>query len=315
MRVNETEDIKYEELTYPSADGVHQIHAYIWAPAGKPRGIIQLSHGMCEYILRYESWAKRFVAKGYVFCGNDHLGHGRSVKSRAELGHILPRNGDEILIDDVHALSVLIKERYPDTPLVLYGHSMGSFVARGYLPKYGNELAAALISGTAGFGLPTGLGRKLAHTIGFFRGKDHRSKLLTSIGFGSYNKRFKKEEDVFSWLTRDKSVRDRYRKDPLCTFVFTTEGYDTLFALIKRISTKEWVKSVPKELPILLFAGDQDPVGGNGKGVRDVYDRLQKAGCRVSLKLYENGRHEMHNELNADEVFADLTAYLKENKL
>lgn len=303
----------YEELTYRSADGESTIHAYVWSPRGEVKGVIQLSHGMCEYVQRYTAWAHRFVADGYVFCGNDHLGHGHTAPSPEQLGHIAPRNGHEVLVEDVHTLSRLMRERFPKAPLILYGHSMGSFVARAYLSKYGNELAAALISGTAGPGLPTGLGRKVAHTIGFVRGRDYRSRLLTSMGFGSYNKRFKEEKDTFSWLTRDKAVRDAYRKDHFCKIVFTTEGYDTLFALIGQISKKKWVETVPKGLPILLFSGDQDPVGGNGKGVRAIYERLKRAGANVKLRLYEDGRHEMHNELNADEVYADLKAYLEEN--
>ena len=302
------EMVQYEELTYRSADGESLIHAYVWSPVGEIKGVIQLSHGMCEYVQRYDAWARRFAAGG-----NDHLGHGNTAPSPEQLGHIAPRNGHEILVEDVHALSLLMRERFPSAPLILYGHSMGSFVARAYLSKYGNELAAALLSGTIGPGLPTGLGRKVAHTVGFLRGREHRSRLLTAMGFGSYNKRFEKEKDTFSWLTRDKAVRDAYRKDRFCKIIFTTEGYDTLFALISQISKKSWAETLPKELPILLFSGDCDPVGGNGKGVRAVYERLKRAGVNASLRLYEGGRHEMHNELNADEVYADLKAYLEEN--
>ncbi|MBQ8341277.1 MAG: alpha/beta fold hydrolase [Clostridia bacterium] len=308
----EEREIRYEELTYPSADGKTTVHAYIWHPVGEVKGIIQLSHGMCEYVQRYDAWARRFAAAGYVFCGNDHLGHGYTAESPEALGNI-PPHGDELLVEDVHALSLLIKARYPETPLILYGHSMGSFVARCYLSKYGTELSAALISGTAGPGLPTGLGCKLARLMGRVKGQEHRSKFLTSLGFGSYNKRFEQEQDALSWLTRDKTVRANYRKDTFCTFIFTTEGYATLFTLISRISKKSWAKTLPRDLPVLLFAGDQDPVGNYGKGVRAVCERMEKAGCNVSLRLYEGGRHEMHNELNADEVFADLIAYLKEN--
>lgn len=305
--------VKYEELTYLSADGETAVHAYIWAPTEEPLGIIQLSHGMCEYILRYEAWARRFAAAGFVVCGNDHLGHGYTAPDEESLGHIAPRNGEEVLVEDLHTLSVLMKARYPGLPLVLYGHSMGSFAARLYLVRYGDELAAALISGTAGPGMPVGAGRALAHAIARVKGKRHRSKLLTSIAFGSYNKRFEEERDAVSWLTRVKDVRDAYRQDKFCTFVFTAEGYDTLFALLGSISKKAWFERVPHELPVLLFAGDMDPVGNYGKGVRAVYDRMKKQGCNVTLRLYEGGRHEMHNELNADEVFADLIAYLKEN--
>ena len=190
---------------------------------------------------------------------------------------------------------------------------MGSFVARAYLSRYGEELAAALISGTAGPGQPTGLARRMARTIAAAKGDHHRSRFLTSLACGSYNKRFAAEQDTRSWLTRDATVRQRYATDPFCSFVFTTAGYDTLFSLLSEVSDKKWPRTVPKNLPILLFAGEMDPVGNYGKGVRTVYDRLQAAGCeRVSLTLYPEGRHEMHHEINRDAVFADLLAYLEE---
>lgn len=308
-------DIKFEELTYLSADGATQVHAYVWAPVGvQPKGIVQLSHGMCEYVQRYDAWARRFCNEGYVFCGNDHLGHGNTAANPEDLGHI-PPNGASFLVKDLHTLSALMRERYPELPLVLYGHSMGSFVARLYLSEYGNELSAALISGTAGPGQPTAAGKLLARAVGRVKGERHRSKLLTAIAFGSYNKHFADEKDTFSWLTREKSVRETYAKERFCTFVFDTSAYQTLFELLGRVSAKAWVDTVPKDLPILLFAGDQDPVGAYGRGVKAVSERLEKAGCSVMLRLYKDGRHEMHNETNADEVFADLMAYLKETIL
>jgi alpha-beta hydrolase superfamily lysophospholipase len=306
-------NVIFEERTYPSADGKTQVHAYIWRPTEPPRGIIQLSHGMCEYVQRYDEWARRFCAAGYIFCGNDHLGHGNTAPNADELGYTDPRNGATYLVEDLHTLTLLMKKEYPAAPVVLYGHSMGSFAARLYLSRYGKDIAAAIISGTAGAGAPTGLGRMLAHTVAAFKGDHHRSKLLTAVAFGSYNNKFKDEDSRQSWLTRDLQVQEAYAKDAFSKFIFTTAGYDTLFSLLGEVSKRSWAKKVPKTLPVMLLSGDMDPVGAYGKGVRQVQERLTRAGCeRVVLKLYEGGRHEMHNETNRDEVFADILTFLED---
>lgn len=302
-------EITFEELTYLSSDGATTVHAYIWAPK-EPRAVVQLSHGMCEYVARYDEWARRFAAEGIVFCGNDHLGHGRTAKEKSDLGYTAPRGGADLIVDDLYKMSLIMRERYPALPLFLYGHSMGSFAARAYLTKYAHLLSGALISGTAGSGAPTGLALKLTHAIARAKGDRHRSALITAMAFGAYNKRFSKDEGLHAWLTRDEAVRERYGKDDFCRFVFTTAGYDTLFSLLGAVSKKDWAQQVPKHLPILLFAGDADPVGSYGKGVAEVHRRLLAAGCNSTLRLYEGGRHEMHNETNKDEVFADLISFL-----
>lgn len=308
------ENVIFEEGTFPSAEGTACVHYYVWRPAqGQPKAVIQLSHGMCEYVQRYDAWARRFCEAGYVFCGNDHLGHGHTAPDEEGLGYTHPNRGAAYMVEDLHTMTALMKKQFAGVPVVLYGHSMGSFAARAYLTRYGEELAAAIISGTAGAGMPTGLGKLLAHTIARVKGEHHRSKLLASIAFGSYNKRFAQEQDHASWLTRDAEVRKRYREDPFSHYLFTTAGYDTLFSLLHEVSKREWAQKVPKTLPVLVLSGEMDPVGGYGKGPRQVYDRLVKAGCgRVALRLYQDGRHEMHNEINRDEVFADLVAYLEE---
>ena len=302
-------NISFEELTYLSADGETTVHAYVWAPK-EPRAILQLSHGMCEYVERYDEWARRFAEAGIVFCGNDHLGHGRTAKARTDLGYTAARGGAELIVADLYKMSLLIREKYEGLPLFLYGHSMGSFAARLYLTRHAHLLSGALISGTAGANSPTGIAKKLTHAIAKAKGDRHRSAFITSLAFGAYNNRFKKENDLHSWLTRDKAVRDRYEHDPFCHFVFTAAGYDTLFSLLGAVSDKAWAHSVPKELPILLFSGDADPVGNYGKGVSAVHERLLAAGCNSTLKLYPDGRHEMHNETNKDEVFCDLIDFL-----
>ncbi len=305
-------EVKYEEISFLSADQKTTVRGYFWSPATPPKAIIQLSHGMCEYVQRYDAWARRFAEAGYAFCGNDHLGHGRTAPAVEELGYTAPKDGADYLVGDLHTMSTLAKEAFPGVPLVLYGHSMGSFAARVYLTRYGTELSGALISGTAGPGNPTGLALMLNALIGKSKGLHHRSRFLSALAFGAYNKRFAAEKDVFSWLTRDAATRSMYERDTYCHFLFTSAGYDTMFTLLHEISRKKWADGVPKTLPVLLFSGDMDPVGGYGKGVRKIYERMCAAGCNVKLKLYALGRHEMHNELNRDEVFDDLVAFLEE---
>ena len=306
-----TDTVSFEEFTYPSSDGINTVHAYMWIPQDtEPRAIIQLAHGMCEYVARYDDWARRFAAQGIVFCGNDHLGHGQTAEAKTDLGYTATRGGADYIVEDLYTMTGMIKSRFPNLPLFLYGHSMGSFAARLYLVRYGEELTGALISGTAGPEQPTSLALKLTHAIARARGHRHRSKFITSLAFGAYNKRFAKEKDPNAWLTRERSVRERYASDPFCCYVFTAAGYDTLFHLLGAVSSKQWAENVPKHLPILLFAGDMDPVGNYGKGVKKIYERLRAQQCNVTLKLYEGGRHEMHNEENRDEVFEDIMDFL-----
>ena len=305
--------ILFEEVTYLSADTRTRVHGYIWKPQDvTPRGIVQISHGMCEYVQRYDGVARAFCNAGFVFCGNDHLGHGQTAPDESALGFTAPRGGADLIVEDLHQMTALVRARFPDTPVILYGHSMGSFAARWYLTRYGEELAGALISGTAGPEVPAGLAKVLARVIAKTRGAHHRSPFLSSLVFGNYNRKFKEEAHPHSWLSRSREEQENYAGDPYCTFTFTAAGFDTLFTLIETVSRKDWAANVPKKLPIFVFSGDMDPVGNYGKGVRRVHERLLAAGRDARLKLYAGGRHEMHNEINRDEVLADIIAFAKE---
>ena len=305
-------DISFEEITYPSSNGTDTVHGYLFIPNHtKPRAIIQLSHGMCEHVERYDAWARRFAARGLVFCGNDHLGHGRTAKAANDLGFTAPRGGADLLVEDLYTMTVLMQKRFEGLPLILYGHSMGSFVARMYLTRYGEAPAGVLLSGTAGPHQPTGVGLALTRAIAGAKGYRHRSKLITSFAFGAYNKHFAGENDPNAWLTREREVRARYADDPLGCYVFTAAGYDTLFTLLSTVSRRDWAASVPKSLPIFLFSGEMDPIGNYGKGVREVARRLTKENCTVTLKLYRDARHELHNEKNRDEVFSDILDFIE----
>lgn len=302
-----------ERITYPSADGHNTVAAYLFTPAqGETRAVLQLCHGMCEYILRYEPFAAYLCARGIAFAGNDHLGHGETASTPADLGYTV---GAQYMIEDARTMTGLLRERFgAELPLILAGHSMGSFIARAYLSEYGKDgIDAAIIIGTAGSGAPTGAGKMLAKLIGAFRGDRHRSPLLKSIAFGSYTKRCPKGCSPSAWITRDEEIVARYDDDPFCNYRFTVRGYVDLFTLLGKVSAGSWAGTVPKDLPVLLTAGEEDPVGAYGKGVREVYRRLTEAGVRdVTLKMYPDDRHEILNELDRETVYADMLAYIEE---
>lgn len=301
----------YETGTFPSADGSSSIAYYCFLPEGAPRAIVQISHGMCEYFLRYTPLAQYLTARGYAVCGHDHTGHGASVASPEALGLT---GGAEAMVTDVKMLTEILRERFPSTTLVLLGHSMGSFVARLYAERYPDAVDGLVIVGTGGPDNPTGVGKALARLTEALRGKGHRSGLITTIAFGSYNKGLDCEKGKKAWLTRDQSVVDAYAADPLCNYTFTARGYYDLFDLIGLVSRKAWAGMLPKELPMLLLSGERDPVGGYGKGVRKVYERLCNAGIKdVKLMLYPEMRHEVLNEIGKETVFFDLAAWLEEH--
>ncbi|MBO4979065.1 MAG: lysophospholipase [Clostridia bacterium] len=297
--------------TYLSADAKHTIVYYVYIPKNRePRAIVQISHGMCEYIGRYEPFAAFLCEKGYVVAGNDHVGHGASAANEADLGFT---SGAENLVDDVHMLTERLKNEYRGLPLVLLGHSMGSFVARRYLEKYPGAADAAIISGTGGPDSPTGFGKLLTKTMMLFKGERYRSELVKSIAFMGYNKHFEAENCKDAWISRDREIVERYGKDPLCQFTFTLKGYYDLFDLLGKVSDKAWAGNLKKDLPILMISGEDDPVGAYGVGVRKIYDRLTRAQMTdVSLRLYAGARHEMLNETNRVKVFADIAAWLEQ---
>ncbi len=299
---------------FKSSDGIHQIRYYVYAPAEPPRAILQISHGMCEYIERYEEFADALCRHGFLVCGNDHLGHGPMAKESGDLGYFGPKDGWKLLPEDLHLLTLRMKKQYPGLPYFLLGHSMGSFVARRYLSRYGDELNAAVIMGTSGGNPFAGVGILLAKAVIRMRGEKYVSRMLADISMGGYNKRFSEENDKNSWLSREVSIRNKYAGDELCSFTFTASGYRDLFSLLRSVSGRDWAETVPKDLPVLLTSGGMDPVGDFGQGVTRVYHRLKEAGVRdVELKLYPESRHEVLNETDREQVYEDVRAYLEKH--
>lgn len=290
-----------------------ELACYVYMPKGSVRAILQISHGMCDYVENYAPLAEALADVGIALCGNDHLGHGASALDENDLGYF--GGGYDALIDDLYKMNCFAKKTVGDLPTVLLGHSMGSFLARAYVLKYPESLDGVIFEGTAGSDNPTGLAKVLAGAIGKLRGDTHRSKLLYTLSFGSYNSRFKGEGE-FAWLSRDKTAGERFENDPRRRFIFTANGYHGLFSVLDFVSKKSFAGSYPKELPTYIVAGDADPVGNYGKGPKEVHDRLTAAGvCNVSLKLYSGARHELHNETNKDEFFRDVIEWIEKNVL
>lgn len=303
----------YSEGHFTSADGESRIAYSVWEPRTAPSAVLQISHGMCEYIGRYADFAEFLVSQGIAVCGNDHIGHGRSAGRDDKLGYIPRRGGAEYLVADLYSLTELMRERFAGVPYFLLGHSMGSFVARLYLSEHGNALDGAVIMGTGGPGSPTGLAKLLAYLAGLFSHGRSRPRLINNIAFGSYLARLEKGCSPYAWISRDEAVVEKYSKDKYCSsFIFTADGFYTLFDMLGRVSSSMWAGTLPRELPLLLVSGEEDPVGGYGKGVGQVYERIKAAGVRdVTLKLYPGDRHEILNELDREQVYADLAAWLR----
>ncbi len=307
-----------ERFEFLSSDGKTQLAAYCLRPAGEIRGMLQISHGMCEYFLRYEAFAEYLAKDGWLVFGHDHLGHGNSAPSEDDLGFIASKGGKDYMVNDILTLARQMQKRYPNIPTVLFGHSMGSFLSRAALTRKeakneNGELiySASVICGTGGPDMPTGAGIMLSNLIALFRGERHRSRLLASIAFAGYLSRIEKPCDQSAWLTRDSAVVERYNADPFCHYTFTVRAYRDLFDAVAEVSRKDWAAKVPSELPLLLISGEDDPVGSFGKGVEKIHDRLLRAGAkRTTCVLYPQMRHEILNEIDKETVWKETLEWL-----
>lgn len=305
------------EFFYPSADGETSIHAVEWIPEGEVKAVLQISHGMVEYIDRYDAFASWLAQKGWYVTGNDHLGHGKSVTSEEKYGFFHVPDGNSCVISDIHTLRERTGNRYPGVPYFMLGHSMGSFLLRQYLLKHGRGLAGAVIMGTGYKGtLILSAGQILCRLFAAVKGWSYRSRLIDNLGLGSYNRRFEPSESKRAWVTSDPEMREKYESDPLCSFTFTVNGYYHMFEGMKKIAGKKGAVRIPRTLPVLFVSGGQDPVGNFGKDVEKVYQMYKKAGIKdVSIHIYENDRHEVLNEQDRQQVYEDLWEWMNERIL
>ncbi len=288
-----------------SADGKTDIQYKEWRNSEKaPKAILQIAHGMAEYIERYDDFAKFMVKNGFVVFGNDHLGHGDTAKTEEDLGFFADKNGYKLLAQDVHTLTGIAKKEYDRLPIILLGHSMGSFVARLYASKYSSDIDGAIFMGTSGSNPVGGIGIFIVNLISLFKGEHHRSPFIDKLAFGSYNKSFTDAKTPFDWLSTERSNVTKYINDDKCGYLFTLSGYRDLMKILGAVSKKDWAEKIRKDLPVLLISGSEDPVGGLTKGVSEVYDKLKNAGIeKLDLKFVDGKRHEILNEDNKAETY------------
>ena len=304
--------MRKEEFTIDSRDGIHKLHSVKYLPEGQPKGIVQIIHGMAEHMGRYEGFAKFLVEQGYVVTGEDHLGHGLSVPEGEKYGYFCSMDPATVLVRDVHRLKKTVQAQYPGIPYMILGHSMGSYILRNYLCRYGTGIQACIIMGT-GTEKKASLDfiRVLSRIMRLIYGEKHLSPTLDKLVMGSYNKKIGNPRTESDWLTRDEEIVNQYRIDPRCGFPFTVNGYEALFELLHRLFKQENLAKLPADLPTLLVSGEQDPVGAYGEGVRQAFESLKAAGMqKVELKLYPKDRHEILNELDKEQVMEDIAAWL-----
>lgn len=313
LNQDSSQTMQCETIRYPSADGKHTVAAFVYTRPDVPtRAVLQLSHGMCEYLRRYAPMAAWYTAHGIALAGNDHLGHGDTA-SPAEYGHYGEPDGRTHLLNDLHTMNTKLHEKFSGLPLILYGHSMGSFYARWYAEQWPDSITALVLSGTRGPSMLNGLGAKLAAALAAVRGNSYTSPLLVKMNFGKYCARIQNPKSPNEWLSRDGAVVAAYDGDPLCTFDFTAGTYREMLRVVTHVNTKAWAQAIPKTLPILLIAGDGDPVGDYGAGVRAVWAMLGDAGVQdLTCQIWQDARHELHNETNREEVFDYVLTWLEQ---
>jgi alpha-beta hydrolase superfamily lysophospholipase len=297
--------------------GGREIQIYEWQPSDELSicGIVQIAHGMAEHAGRYSEFARFLNVHGFAVYANDHRAHGKTAASPDKVGIFDEQEGFANMVADCKQLSRHIKEKHPDKALYVFGHSMGSFIMRQYITESDIKIEGAILSGTADSpGLLGVVGKIACKLILLFYPRKSRSPLMDKMLFGLYNGHFKPNRTKFDWLSRDIEQVDKYIHDPFCGGVFSIGFYDHLVRFVLPVCSLATIKKIPEDLSVLIFSGDKDPVGNFGKGVSMVYQKFKKEGViNLTLKLFENGRHEMLNETNRHEVYQFILDWLKKN--
>jgi len=299
-----------EAFTLQASDGKH-LQLYRWLPPTAPRAAIQIAHGMGEHAARYDELASRLTARGYAVYANDHRGHGGTAEPG--LPGYMGADGWNRVIEDAHEINDYIRASLPDLPVVLLGHSMGAMLCQQYLYRYGADLAAAILSGSPGFsgGFQTWLSILLARYERWRRGPEADSPLLQEMIFGKANAAFDGPDATgYEWLSRDAGQVARYVADPHCGFVLRTGSLCDLFAGAREAKQKRHISAIPHTLPLLVLSGSADPVHAGEKNLNRMLKRYRRQLGQIECQIYPEGRHELFNEINRDEVFQDLLVWL-----
>ena len=300
--------VNVESLVVKASDGIN-IAVYHWPCVKNCNGVIHIAHGMAEHALRYEWLAQQLTNAGYHVYAHDHRGHGNTEKTM--LGHYADTNGWEKVIDDVLQVNTMIKQKH-QLPISLLGHSMGSFIAQGFSIKHPSTINRLILSGSNYQKAPIYKAATAVAKIEQLRqGATGQSKLLNFLSFGSFNSDFKPNRSDFDWLSSKHDQVDAYINDPLCGFICTNQTWIQLLKGLINISDLNNLTLIPNNLPIYLLGGELDPVGLKGKGLRALHKALKDSGHEnVTIKQYIDGRHEMFNESNRQDVVNDLQEWL-----
>lgn len=303
------------DFTFLSTDGKTTLHGISWIPEDcKVVAVLQIVHGVAEHIARYDGFARFLNEQGIAVFGHDHLGHGLSLPEGGTPVYFGDGNTWNTAVDDIYRLHLRIKEQFPDTPLFIMGHSMGSFLTRTYLIRYSGTVRAGIIMGTGWQNeITVSAGLLVAKTIAGARGENATSDFVTSLAFGSYNKAFAPARTPYDWLSADTDNVDRYIADPLCGNDATVGLFREMLLGIRFNQNTSNLQKMDKKCPLLLISGKDDPVGNMGKGVQQTYDAFRAIGIEdLTLQLYDGLRHEILNEsVMKDTVHEDIYAWLR----
>ncbi len=298
------------EYEFTSSNGINTVRGVKYIPEDI-KGVLVISHGMVEHYGRYENFMGYMADNGYAVYMHDHIGHLHSVDNDEQLGFFGSKEGYKVLLRDIKKTVDIAREENPGKKLVLLGHSMGSFYARVYPTYYPGTVDGLIISGTGGPNKAAGMGKALIAVMSKFKGEKYRSTMIRNMTFKGYLSRIENPRTPSDWITRDEAIVDRYVVDPGCTFTFTLAGYRDLMDILQIANSEETYRKTDKALPIYIFSGSEDPVGGFGLGVMEVFENYKSGGFEnVKVKIYPEGRHEMLNELNRSEVYGDVLSWM-----
>jgi len=305
------ENVLTGTYSLPRPDG-HVVNGNVWRPEGDVRAVVLIAHGLAEHIDRYDRFARALTDAGYMVAGHNHRGHGEDAKSAGTLGHFANENGWALMVEDLRAAMANLRELAPEVPAVLFGHSMGSFMVQDALGKWPGEFGPAILSGTSG---PppaiAALGRLICRVEKMRVGGAGQSGLLHKMAFGDFNKSFKPARTDLDWLSRDEGEVDKYINSDLCGFVCSVQSWSDLLSALPNLTSDIHIARLDGGKPVYMFSGGRDPVGGNGKGVRALEKIYRRQGVTdIAVTIYEDGRHEMLNEINRDQVVAELLNWL-----
>lgn len=304
----------FKDAYFDSSNGKNKVRALICVPEGEVKGVIQIAHGIAEHIDRYRDFMEYLAGNGFVVAGDDHLGHGKTMTGEEDKGQFSDKDGWNCVVKDLVALHDIMVTEYPGINYIVFGHSMGSFLMRTYIADYPSKYDMAIISGTGHQGkLLVTAGNIIAQNTIKKKGYDSDGTSLNNLSMGGYQKRIKNPRTDCDWLSRDEAQVDKYVADETCGFTAKAGLYADMLKGVKYVTDMNNIRKIRKDKPVLFISGDMDPVGEYGKGVKKAYGCFKKAGIAdVTMKLYPEGRHEMLNELNKDEVYKDILDWISE---